>query len=62
MQERFGHITQLDRRFDLDYWKQQGPEAIFVAAEQMTRDYLLLKEGYAHEPRLQRTVGGFKKV
>jgi glucokinase len=33
-----------------------GARAIFEAAEQMIRDYLLLRTGHADTPRLQRTV------
>ena len=43
------------------FWQSQPPEVLFEAAYQLVKDYLLLKEGYADEPRLQRTVESFQK-
>lgn len=59
--ESYGRIEDLDRSFDQEFWQKQGTKAIFEAAYDMIKDYLLLKEGYAHEPRLQRTVESFGK-
>lgn len=59
--EFYGRLEESDRSFDLFFWQEQGLEAIFKAAEDLIIDYLLVKEGYAHKPRLQRTVESFKK-
>lgn len=58
--ERYGRLEASDglgRR----YWQAQGPERIFEAVREMIRDYLLLKEGHADEPRLQRAVEAFHR-
>ena len=59
--ESYGLLENDDRSFDCRFWQQQGTETIFNAAYDLIKDYLLLKEGYAHEPRLQRTVESFQK-
>jgi len=51
-----------DRSFDATYWTELGPEAIFEAAYDMLKDYLLLNNCNADEPRLLRTVESFRKV
>ena len=61
IQENYGKLGE-DDSFDLSFWQSQSPEFLFEAASQLIRDYLLLKEGYADEPRLQRTVESFQKV
>ncbi len=60
--ENFSRLENSDRSFDVAYWQNLGPEAIFNAAYDMIKDYLLIKEGYAHEPKFQRTVESFQKV
>lgn len=59
-QERYGRLGTGDD-FDRRYWQSQGPEQIFEALREMIRDYLLLKEGNADEPRLQRAVEAFRR-
>ncbi len=59
--ESYGKLED-DRSFDLEYWQEQGPEAIFEAAYSMIKDYLLIKEGNADEPRIQRTVESYGKI
>lgn len=61
IQERYGKLGEEDD-FDVAFWQSQPPEVLFEAASQLIKDYLLLKEGYADEPRLQRTVECFQKV
>ena len=61
IQENYGKLGE-DDGFDLSFWQSQSPEVLFEAASQLIRDYLLLKENYADEPRLQRTVESFQKV
>ncbi len=53
--EHYGRLGE-DDSFDLRYWQAQGAEKIFDAAFGMIKDYLLLREHHADEPRLQRTV------
>lgn len=43
-----------DRTFDIEFWQQQGDEAIFRAAWEMVIVAEQFKNG--REPRLQRTV------
>lgn len=61
VQENYGKLGE-DKDFSVDFWQGQTPEVLFEAAAQLIRDYLLLKEGYASEPRLQRTVESFQKI
>ena len=61
IRENYGKLGEEDN-FDIDFWQSQPPEVLFEAASQLIKDYLLLKEGYADEPRLQRTVESFRKV
>jgi hypothetical protein len=60
--ERYGRWDEADRSFDRDFWQRQGDLAIFEAARELIRDYLLLTTGNADEPRLQRTVERFKRA
>ncbi len=59
--ESYGPLRE-DRAFDIRYWQELGPEAIFAAARELVRDYLLIREGHANEPRLQRTVESYGEV
>ena len=59
--ESYGKLGA-DRSFDLYFWQEQGPKAIFDAAYDLIRDYLLIRKGYADKPRLQRTVESFQKA
>ncbi len=61
IQESYGKLGEEDN-FDVDFWQSQTPEVLFEAAFDLVKDYLLLKEGYADEPRLQRTVESFQKA
>lgn len=60
--ESYTKLENDDRQFDIDYWQAQGPKAIFEATYGMIKDYFLLRDGYANEPRLQRTVEHFQKI
>ena len=61
IQECYGKLGAEDD-FDIAFWQSQSPEVLFEAASQLIKDYLLIKEGYADEPRLQRTVESFQKI
>lgn len=48
-----------DRQFDIDFWQEQGDNAIFAAAWEMIRTVEKLKHG--REPRFHRTVTNLKR-
>ena len=62
IKEAFGKIGDKDDNFDIQFWQSQGEIAIFNAAMEMVFDYLTLRQGYADEPRLQRTIESFQKI
>ena len=49
-----------DRRFDIEFWQQQGDESIFRAAWEMVE--LAEEVRYGRKPRLQRTVTSLKRL
>lgn len=59
--ENYGKLGR-DADFSLAFWRSQPPEVVFEAAYALIKDYLLLKEGHADEPRLQRTVEAFRRA
>jgi hypothetical protein len=61
VRENYGKLGE-DEDFSVSFWQDQGPELIFEAAFDLVKDYLLVKEAYAGEPRLQRTVESFQKA
>ncbi len=61
IQENYSKLGE-DDDFDIAFWQSQPPEVLFEAAYQLVKDYLLLKEGYAGEPRIQRTIESFGKI
>jgi hypothetical protein len=62
IKEAFGKIGDKDDNFDIQFWQSQGEIAIFNAAMEMAFDYMTLRQGYADEPRLQRTIESFQKI
>jgi hypothetical protein len=62
IKESYRRIGDDDDRFDIEFWQAQGDQAIFEAALEMIRDYLMVRYGHAGEPRLQRTVESFGKA
>jgi hypothetical protein len=61
IRENYSKLGEADT-FDLEFWQSQTPEALFQAAFGLVKDYLLMREGYANEPRLKRTVESFQKA
>jgi hypothetical protein len=59
--ENHGRLGR-DADFSLAFWRSQPPEVVFEAAYALIKDFLLLKEGHADEPRLQRTVEAFRRA
>ena len=49
-----------DRDFDVEFWQEQGDEAIFSAAWEMVELAEEAKNG--RKPRLQRTVTALKRI
>ena len=49
-----------DRSFDIEFWQEQGDEAIFAAAWEIVE----LAEGVSHgrKPALQRTATTLKRI
>lgn len=57
-QTKWGHIHELDRSFDLEYWQKQSSEARMKAVSKMVEDYLISR-GEKHALRIQRDVVTF---
>lgn len=49
-----------DRDFDVEFWQEQGDEAIFSAAWEMVELAEEVKNG--RKPRLQRTATTLKRI
>lgn len=62
IKESYGRIGDNEDRFDIEFWQQQGDQAIFEAAFDMIMDYLRIRHGHVDQPRLQRTVESFGKA
>lgn len=62
IKESYGRIGDNEGRFDIEFWQQQGYQAIFNAALDMIMDYLLVRQGHVDKPRLQRTIESFGKM
>ncbi len=48
-----------DRSFDIQFWQEQGDEAIFAAAWELV---VLAEEVHGRKPTLQRTVTALKRI
>ncbi len=60
--EAYRRIGDPDDRFDIEFWQAQGDAAIFQAALELVLDTMIVKDGHADEPRLQRTVESFQRL
>ena len=49
-----------DRSFDIEFWQEQGDEAIFAAAWELVE--LAEETNHGRKPRLQRTATTLKRV
>ncbi len=58
----YGRLDEDSKKFDIEFWQRQGSKAIFEAAYDMVKDYLLLKRHCADEPQFQRTIESFEKA
>lgn len=59
---RYGKIDDSNRSFDIQFWQNQGTEAIFDAAWEQVVDYYAFKGLNTDELRLQRSVAHFGKI
>jgi len=57
--ERKGKIEELDRSFDLKFWKAQQDSDKFAAAWELVVHSFIIKGKDVRELRLQRTVEHF---
>ena len=48
-----------DRSFDIEFWQEQGDEAIFAAAWELVE---LAEESHGRKPTLQRTATTLKRI
>ena len=48
-----------DRSFDIEFWQEQGDEAIFAAAWELVK---LAEDTNGRKPRLQRTATTLKRI
>lgn len=62
IQESYRKIGEATQDFDIKFWQSQGDQAIFDAALEMIKDYLILRGENAHESRLQRTIESFQRI
>ena len=62
IREAYRRIGDNEDRFDIEFWQEQGDQAIFNAAMEMVSDYLMIRYGHADKPRLQRDVESFGKA
>ena len=49
-----------DRSFDIEFWQEQGDEAIFAAAWEMVE--LAEETSHGRKPALQRTATTLKRI
>jgi len=49
-----------DRSFDIEFWQEQGDEAIFSAAWELVE--LAEEVSHGRKPRLQRTATTLKRI
>ncbi len=56
-----GKLTESSRAHDYEFWRQQSVRVKMAAIWEMTLFHHMVTEGNETEPRLDRTVGGFRK-
>ena len=59
--ERFGHLQDADRSFDIEYWQRQGDAAIFEAAWELAVFYHRDQGMGPDELRLQRSLENLQR-
>ena len=59
--ERYGRMSELDRKFDIEYWQRLGAAAIFEATWQMVVDAHSQRPGDPDALRLRRTIEHFQR-
>ena len=59
--ERYGRLSELDRKFDIEYWQHLGAAAIFEDSWQMVVDAQSQRPGGLDALRLRRTIEHFQR-
>ena len=59
---RLVKVKDMDRSFDLLFWKRVGAEGRFAAAWQMVSEVNAIKGKEIGESRLQRSVQNIKRI
>ena len=59
--ERFGRIEEMDRSFDVRYWKMQSDAARFAAAWELVVQAWAIKGKDVSQLRLQRDIEHFQR-
>ena len=59
--ERRGKLQDMDRSFDLSFWRAQPPKARFDAVWEMVVHYMKVKGQDVRQLRLQRSVTHFQR-
>jgi hypothetical protein len=62
IEEKYHKMTDDHSDFDIEFWQSQGAEAIFKAAEDMIKDYFIIRGKDVSKLRLQRSVEAFRKA
>ena len=60
--ERRGRIQDLDRSFDLKFWREQTPQARFDAAWELVVHASKVKGFDVRQLRLQRSIETFQQI
>ncbi|GEM_PF-899268 len=60
--EHYGPVKGSSRDFDVAFWQAQGPIAIFNAAEELIRNYLLMRGEDVSKLRIERTLTVIRKA
>jgi len=58
---RRGKISEMDRSFEYNFWRNQSLEMKMRAIWEMTVFQHMVRHGDAAELRLDRTISGFRK-
>lgn len=59
---RRGKISEMTREFDYEFWRAQTVKVKLAAIWEMTVFHHLVKKRDPAELRLDRSVGGFRKI
>lgn len=60
--ERRGKLEDLDRSFDLEFWRSQTPQARFDATWELIVHAMRVQGKDVRQLRLQRSVESFQRI